>query len=255
MDINAAFNLTKLHFQSNVGWIPIGWVGPSGVGKTTMAKKLAGELGKEFVYLPVRTDDVLGINLPNKGNTEIEFVPHKRLKPAIDKPAIVYLDEVNRCDRYSRFALMELTGERTIGGYKLHPETNIIITCNDESEENDVNEVDNPFKTRIIPVPILGTLADTVKYAEQEQLPMLQAFFTRFPNLLNKEISWEMKADRRFITYLSLVHKEGAIPPAEFQEIVKFSLGKEYGQVFLEQEIEPRKIFASNSMETFCLGL
>ena len=232
MNINEAYKTAKQHFQSNEGWIPMAWVGPSGIGKTTLAKELSSALDMPMIYLPLRSDDVMGTNLPSEDKSKMSFIAHERLLPAIEEPCILYLDEINRADRYTRFALMELIGERTIGGKKLHPGSRILLTMNDESDNYDVNECDQAFKTRCIPVPVFDDLKCVIKYAEREKLPAIAQFYSQRSDLLNAEIAWDVKPDRRFITYLAKVAQEGAINKPALKEIISFCVDSDAIEIF-----------------------
>jgi len=234
MNINQAKEITKEIFIHDPKLV-VCWVGGSGLGKTTMARALAEELAKPLVYAPIRTEDAMGLNMPNTARTSIEFMPHKRMADAIKKPSMIYLDEVNRVDRQSRTALMELLGERTIGGKPINAGTNILLTLNDESENYDTIEGDKAFKTRCIPIPVYFDANISIAYAKGKGFKRMEQFLIKNPQVLNEKLTWNMKVDTRFLEYLDRLSQVNSIPVSLYNEVVNFSLEKNVAGAFFKE--------------------
>lgn len=235
MNVEQARDLTVEVFKHDPSLV-VCWVGGSGLGKTTMARTVPDAVypGKRFVYAPIRSEDAMGLNLPNHERSQIEFVPHTRLEGAIKNPCVIYIDEFNRVERYTRAALMELLGERTIGGIKIHPETNILLTLNDESDSYDTIEGDKAFKTRVIPIPVRVDHTLSMGYAKQKGFNMMASFIQTHPQVLNEEIAWNIKPDTRFLEYLNRLANITTIDMDLYNEVVTFALGKQYVKPFLK---------------------
>lgn len=235
MNVEQATQVTVEIFKHDPTLV-VCWVGGSGLGKTTQARKVPALVagGKEFVYAPIRSEDAMGLNLPNKTRDRIEFVPHTRLARAITQPCVLYLDEFNRVERYTRAALMELLGERTVGGQKLHPQTNILLTLNDESENYDTIEGDKAFKTRVIPIPVKIDHALSISYARDQKFDMMAEFIGTHAQVLNEEVTWNIKPDTRFLEYLNRLANINSVPMELYNEIVTFALTSKYVKPFLK---------------------
>lgn len=234
MNIIEAKTLTNTLFTDNrTKHIPVCWVGGSGLGKTTQAKQLAKELKLPLVYLTVRTDDALGINLIKDG--ALHHIPHTKLASVFKKPSLIYIDELNRADRYARAQVMELLGERTIGGEPVHPDTVVVVTVNPESEAYEVTELDQALKTRVVPIPVSFDVALSKEYARERGLTGMYSYLEAAPDTLNEELVWHIsKPDTRMLEYLSLITQVSAAA----SEVVTFVL-QENAKYFIGTQINP----------------
>lgn len=250
MNIIQAKELTIETFKHKP-FIPLCWVGGSGIGKTTVAKEIAGEMGLNFSYVPLRSDDVMGLNLPSKDRSEINFIPHKRLHGALDKPTLLYLDEYNRADRYTRTALMELIGERTVGGTKLHPQSVLLITMNDEGEQYDTNECDQAYKTRCIHIPVMADSELSAKWAEEQGLAVMKDWLEKFPAQILEPLAWKApKPDPRLLFLCTHFHQIGTISSNLKNEVFDLVLGKDFSGPFkttIEDQIKESLTTAASS--------
>lgn len=232
MNIEQAKNLIIEIFEKRSD-IPLALVGGSGLGKTTVAKEIANGLGLPFVYLPVRTDDVLGFNLPDSSNNFVRFVPSERLHKAMTEPCLLYIDELNRADRYARAAVMELTGERTVAGRALHPECRILLTMNPENKEHDVTEIDTANKSRMVPIPVEHSPQASIAWAQDNNCQGMVSFFAKYPQAFKEEVAWKFQANDRFIYRLDLIRQCIKNCKDEYNELTTFCLGERAGPMLI----------------------
>lgn len=221
--------------------LAICWVGGSGIGKTETAQTLAEPLGLKWVYAPIRSEDAMGTNLPNAERTQMDFVPHTRLAQGFNTPCLLYFDEWNRIDRYARAAMLEVVGERTLGGRPLHPKTCILLTVNGEGDHGgvsyDVTEVDQAAKTRCIPIPVHADAALSAQWAAGKGFVAMANWLQKHPEKLNEELVWHLpKPDPRILTKLNQLLLVEGIPAALNNEIMDFVLKPEYAKPFYKSQ-------------------
>jgi hypothetical protein len=101
------------------------FVAPPGAGKTARVVAFAEKLGYELKPLLLATmaeEDILG--LPSvQDNHTLHSLPEWA---SADKPVVLFLDELDKATPERQAAVLTLLTQRTIHGYKLHPETIII---------------------------------------------------------------------------------------------------------------------------------
>ncbi len=101
------------------------FVAPPGAGKTARVVAFAEKIGYELKPLLLATmaeEDILG--LPSiHGNHTLHSLPEWA---SADKPVVLFLDELDKATTERQAAVLTLLTQRTIHGYKLHPETIIV---------------------------------------------------------------------------------------------------------------------------------
>lgn len=126
--------------------------GPTGVGKSALARELADQLGNPLVDVRGSTMDETGVNgIPDfDGSSEAGvsfFLRTSWFKRACDEPCVLLLDEMNRAMPQVLQSFFQLVLDREMGNgpdgipYRLHPETRV-IACINSGSEYDVNEID-----------------------------------------------------------------------------------------------------------------
>jgi hypothetical protein len=101
------------------------FVAPPGAGKTARVVAFAEKVGYELKPLLLATmaeEDILGLPAI-KGNHTLHSLPEWA---SADKPVVLFLDELDKATTERQAAVLTLLTQRTIHGYKLHPETIII---------------------------------------------------------------------------------------------------------------------------------
>ena len=247
MDITNTVTATTAIFALGSPPISVCWVGGTGIGKTAEARRLAETLKLQLSYVPIRADDWAGLIIPSTDKTRITFIPSDPLRLAMDTACLVYLDEINRVDQYSRAQLLEVIGERTIGGKSLHPDTRVLATCNPESAEYDTKISDNALKTRMIALPIVSTRATTAawmkKHHSAEETAWALSAYDLAPELFNAgEVAWPLSPNRRLLSMLVRIRRLG-LP--QNNEIMTFNLGDRLATPLLLNE-KYRKVLHAN---------
>lgn len=231
MNINNAITATTQIFKFTP--FAVTWVGGAGAGKTTGARQVAVNLNLPLVDVPCRSDDAAGLNTVQ--NEKVKFTPHDRLAVAIDGPALIYIDELNRADRYVAQSLMSLLNpwERHVGGIPIHPASRVLVTINPESDNYDTRELDDAQKTRSVSIPIINDLQSILEYANRKNYQHMAAWIKKYGTKLNKKIIYEIPIDSRLLEICQQIVNIKELKSAHKADIIQFMLGELAGP-FLE---------------------
>ena len=110
--------------------------GHMGIGKSSMLPALGKRLPKHLLcYFDCTTKDLGDIMIPNVQMIDgegkfIRYLTNEELGAHSDKPIILMLDEIGKCNRAVQSALRRVMLERKIGTYELHPESIVFATTN-----------------------------------------------------------------------------------------------------------------------------
>jgi len=165
--------------------------GPTGVGKSFLAKDIAKELGLPFI-------DVRGSTMDESKVTGIpDFVSSKELGVATfvlpswfvracRQPVVLMLDEINRSMPQVMQAFFQVVLDRELGNdgngnpMRLHEETRVVAAGN-FGVEYDVGDVDPALLRRFWVVDIENTTADFLTWADDKLDPVLVDFIKQNP--------------------------------------------------------------------------
>ena len=110
--------------------------GHMGIGKSSMLPALGKQLPNHLLcYFDCTTKDLGDIMIPNVQMIDgegkfIRYLTNEELGAHSDKPIILMLDEIGKCNRAVQSALRRVMLERKIGTYELHPESIVFATTN-----------------------------------------------------------------------------------------------------------------------------
>ena len=134
--------------------------GPHGVGKSQIFKQVADTLGLQLVdrRLSQMTEgDLLG--LPELTDGVTRFCPPDWFMDCCKNPRALLLDEYNRATQEVLQTAMQITLDRELNGWKLHPETRIFAAIN-ASAEYVVNQLDPAQADRFWTIDLEPTVED-----------------------------------------------------------------------------------------------
>jgi midasin (ATPase involved in ribosome maturation) len=140
--------------------------GPHGVGKSQIFKQIADKLGLELIdrRLSQMTEgDLLG--LPELADGVTRFCPPDWYMAACKAPKVLLLDEYNRGTPEVIQTAMQITLDRELNGWKLHPETRIYAAINASADYN-VNELDFAQADRFWTIDLEPTVEDWLNWAK-----------------------------------------------------------------------------------------
>ena len=140
--------------------------GPHGVGKSQIFKQIADKLGLELIdrRLSQMTEgDLLG--LPELADGVTRFCPPDWYMAACKAPKVLLLDEYNRGTPEVIQTAMQITLDRELNGWKLHPETRVYAAIN-ASADYTVNELDPAQADRFWTIDLEPTVEDWLNWAK-----------------------------------------------------------------------------------------
>ena len=139
--------------------------GPHGVGKSQIFKQVADKLGLQMVdrRLSQMTEgDLLG--LPELTDGVTRFCPPDWFMDCCKNPRALLLDAYNRATQEVLQTAMQITLDRELNGWKLHPETRVWAAIN-ASAEYVVNELDPAQADRFWTIDLEPTVEDWLNWA------------------------------------------------------------------------------------------
>lgn len=137
--------------------------GPPGIGKTTLAKTLAGLVGSSFRRIQFTPDllpsDILGYNLYRQQSGEFEFIPG----PIFTN--LLLADEINRASPRTQSSLLEAMNEKqvTIDGTTLHlPNPFLVVATQNDTSSTGTFPLPEPQLDRfLLSIPMTLPSDDT----------------------------------------------------------------------------------------------
>jgi hypothetical protein len=110
---------------------PVGIEGPPGIGKSAIVEAATKECGLEFQPLLLSQCDPTDVGgFPVVVGNKLERLPLGPIRAAVDRPTVLFLDELTMAPPPVQGAAMRLVYERWAGDVRLNPESRIIMAMN-----------------------------------------------------------------------------------------------------------------------------
>lgn len=156
---------------------PILWRGRHGIGKSEAIKAFAVSINLPIVErraAQLQEGDLLG--LPSPTMVEVNGVEAAQLRPfawlikACTQPVVLFLDEVDRGTSEVRQGIFQLCDSRTVGDWRLHPDTIIVAAVNggENAAEYQVGEMDPAELDRYTTFDVAPSVDDWLSWAGGE---------------------------------------------------------------------------------------
>jgi hypothetical protein len=120
----------------NSGHNSIHLTGEPGVGKTAIQDVIVAKTGYHKVYIDGPNTDVgqAGMPIPNHETRTLDFYPANAYRLHTNEPCVIMIDEWTKTDDYVRNTLHPLLHERRLGEFRLHPESIVFTTGNNDAD-------------------------------------------------------------------------------------------------------------------------
>jgi len=169
--------------------------GKHGIGKSNVVEQIGEELELPVIQrrLSQLTEgDIIG--LPDKvlkdGRLVSTFLPMEWFAKCLNKPYLIFLDEIDRAINEVIQACFELVLDRTIQGNKIHEGCRIIAAGNSGKNQGNnyqVSSLDPAFLDRFWVADVEPKVSEWLKWAEGRVLPIVMSFIEDEPECLEEE--------------------------------------------------------------------
>jgi len=113
--------------------------GHPGVGKSTLGGEIAGTMGLPMFDIRLAQKDPAelgGVYVPNREKKILELYPPDWVHQVCEKPAFVFLDEINAgVSKLHQAAAYQIILEHRVGASQFHPQTVVMAAGNLEEDE------------------------------------------------------------------------------------------------------------------------
>ena len=206
MNYSEVLNTVKLIIASRD--VPL-IIGESGIGKTSLIREIADSNGSYLVTIDanlLKEGEIGGLPVVENGITV--YAPHNKLanlKRILEKDqtkrAILFIDELNRCDHAVCQELMNLILNREINGYELDDRVDVVAAMNPankndgfEYSEHEVVDMDPAQQDRVVWVELDSAIKEWIKWGMSEKGNIHESIIevlSTFPQYLHDPCSRE----------------------------------------------------------------
>lgn len=163
--------------------LPVLLSGSHGIGKSQYLEHYAASRGWSACVLDLsllEATDLTGLPYRDGGLTR--FAPPASLPQPGDQPALLVLEELNRCDRSVRQPCLQLLTTRRLNDYQLPQNCRIAACINPAEGGYDVDTLDPALASRFVTLPVVPDREAWVAWAKAAGLfPGVVQFVDRFP--------------------------------------------------------------------------
>ncbi len=173
--------------------------GRHGIGKSELVYQIAASRGLPVVERRISQmseGDLIGLPVVNGDSTA--WNPPDWFKTAMNKPVVLFLDEVDRGSLEVRQGVFQLTDSHALNGHKLHKDTLIIAACNGgvHGAQYQVADLDPAELDRWTVFDVEPTSEDWLKYAKGKVHQIVWEFIN--DNKLHLEHKGEFEPNKKY---------------------------------------------------------
>lgn len=169
---------------------PICVHGSPGIGKSRLVEEIAKEMGVEFISVmlsQIEPCDIKGLPVPNKEEHVMDWYVNGTWPRNKDSKGILFLDEINSCEKSVSVACQELVLERRLGSlYKLPEKWLVVSAGNLVTDKTVAYNMPSALANRFIHFQLEPNAEDWVKWANFHNInPSVVGFITFKPEYLH----------------------------------------------------------------------
>lgn len=168
--------------------LPVLLSGTHGIGKSQYLEQYAERRGWDCHVLDLsllEATDLTGLPYREGGLTR--FAPPASLPQPSARPALLVLEELNRCDRSVRQPCLQLLTTRRLNDYRLPPGCRIAACVNPSEGGYDVDALDPALASRFVTLPVVPDREAWIAWAREARLfPGVVHFVERFPQAFDR---------------------------------------------------------------------
>ena len=187
-------NVVRIAYETKVN---VAFVGRHGIGKTACIESLTNENFFIKTMILSQTDPLVLGGYPGREQIQVTDKNGSETRTEIittfaqpswqrdlwnahaeGKKCVVFLDELNRADRYALNAAMRLVNEGEISGHKVPPGTIFLCAVNPTTEtDNDMTDLNDPMMDRWCFVNVVSDSGNWLNWATESGLNKIMRDF------------------------------------------------------------------------------
>lgn len=149
--------------------------GHPGVGKSTLAAEVAGEMGLPLIDLRLaqrEPAELGGVHVPDREREQLTLLPPPWVREAVERPALVFLDEINAAvTRLHQAVAYQIVLERRVGPFAFHPGTRVMAAGNLDEDNAIAVPLSSALNNRFAHFTLRVDVGAWLAWAETHDLP------------------------------------------------------------------------------------
>lgn len=232
---------------------PVFLHGAPGIGKSDMIRELALEMGYDVfdVRLLLMTEvDVRGIPYYSSDTKDMQWAPPSafpvmrdgntvRMIDGVERPAIIFLDEITQASPSVQAAALQLVLDRRIGEYLLHKNVAIVAAGNRALDRTGAKAVIKALANRFLHLNVEVSFDDWQKWALANNVhPEVVGYLSHKKEFLNRfdpsDPNDAFATPRSWVFFVSDILNSNDMDEELIRDAVIGSIGKETAYEFME---------------------